>query len=356
MEIIPRTTSYAYESSPEPTDPFFFGPSTPEYNYQDTYMGNGFDGGQSPAYSEGTSSLVGNWPNDDHVSYGSQADLFTPVPQYLPPPTSFHGHVRSTSGQSQLEMFVPADQSQISPIINQRYLGVPGTMLVPQEKSTPCQPMVSAPLPTPLPASSSLPNHDCTQLAFQTLSSVYNPPSTAGYHGTSNGLPSLEAVLSTNKAATEKLYGLLSCDCSSNPLFSTVINLIIMEILNWYQAIAGVHQQGERSTLEVQMKAFAYPYGSPGPSDLEPENTYRTNLILSELRKIEKLIDKFSERYCQAANPAETGIESGVYVAMEAALRTRVRDTFKVTMTVAPETLKRHMASRAHNLVRVNTV
>src|SRR4051794_7939031 len=40
MELIPRTTSYAYESSPEPTDPFFFGPSTPEYHYQDAFMGN----------------------------------------------------------------------------------------------------------------------------------------------------------------------------------------------------------------------------------------------------------------------------------------------------------------------------
>src|SRR4051812_23557991 len=41
MEIIPRTSLYTYESSPEPTDSLFFGPSTPEYTYQDTYMGNG---------------------------------------------------------------------------------------------------------------------------------------------------------------------------------------------------------------------------------------------------------------------------------------------------------------------------
>ncbi|RMZ69066.1 fusarubin cluster-transcription factor [Pyrenophora seminiperda CCB06] len=349
MEIIPRTTSYAYESSPEPSDPFFFGPSTPEYNYQDTYMGNGFDGSQSPAYSESTSSLVGAW-SDDHMMYGSQTDLFAPVPQYLPPPTSFHGHIRSDSGHSQLDMFAAVESSQSSPALNQRYLGIPGPMLVPQEKITSCQPMVPAPLPTPSPASTNLPNHDCTQLAFQTLSSVQTPPSTENY------LPSLEAVLSTNKAAVDKLRVLLNCHCSSNPLFSTIINLIIMEILNWYQAIAGAHQQGERSSRETQMKAFIYPYVSPDSSDLESENTYRTNLILSELRKIEKLIDNFSERYCQAANLAETGIESGVYVTIEASLRTHIRDTFKVTMAVAPETVKRQIASRAHNLVRVNTV
>ncbi|CAA9958546.1 hypothetical protein PTNB73_00691 [Pyrenophora teres f. teres] len=356
MEIIPRTTSHAYESSPEPTDPFFFGPSTPEYNYQDTYMGNGFDGSQSPAYSEGTSSLVGAWSNDDHITYGGQTDLFAPVPHYLPPPTSFHGHVRSTSGQSQLEMFAPVEPLRSPPAMNQRYLGVPGTMLVPQEKTTPCQPMVSAPLPTPPPAATNLPNHDCTQFAFQILSSVHTPSSTGNYHGTSDGLPSLEYVLFTNKAAAKKLYELLNCHCSSNPLFSTMINLIIIEILNWYQAIAGVDQQGEGKTFETQMKAFAYPYVSPGSSDPESENTYRTNRVLSELRKIEKLIDKFSERYCQAANTAETGIDGGVYVAMEASLRTRVRDTFQITMAVAPETIKRHIASRAHNLVRVNTV
>jgi len=43
-------------------------------------------------------------------------------------------------------------------------------------------------------------------------------------------------------------------------------------------------------------------------------------------------------------------------VAMEASLRTRVRDTFKITMSVAPENVKRQMASRTQGRLRVHTV
>jgi hypothetical protein len=71
---------------------------------------------------------------------------------------------------------------------------------------------------------------------------------------------------------------------------------------------------------------------------------------------VEKLIDQFSERYCKTANPAETGIEGGVYTALEQLLRTRVRDTFKVTMRTAPEDVKRQVASRSQNRARFNTL
>jgi hypothetical protein len=89
----------------------------------------------------------------------------------------------------------------------------------------------------------------------------------------------------------------------------------------------------------------------------EDDVTLRTQHVLGELRKVEKLIDKFQERYCKSANPAETGIDSGVYGALESLLRTRVRDTFKVTMKTAPEEIKRQVASRAnHQRSRTSTI
>lgn len=88
----------------------------------------------------------------------------------------------------------------------------------------------------------------------------------------------------------------------------------------------------------------------------ENDDSYRAQLVLTELRKVEKLIDKFSERYTKNANHAETGIDGGVYGALEALLRTRVRDTFKVTMRNAPEDVKRQVASRSHNRSRTHTL
>ncbi|KAF1944574.1 hypothetical protein EJ02DRAFT_340666 [Clathrospora elynae] len=359
-DMIPRTTSFTAESSPEPTDPFFFGPGTPEYHYQDAFMGSGFDGSQSPAYSDGTGSLVNGWSNEDHMMFGSPAEMFAPMPHFLQPHPPYAGHIRSTSLQSQPEMFSPIEALPSPPIASPHFFGMPDPMFAHQDKimaSPP--PIVSAPLPTPL-ASNSLPNHDCTQFAFQTLNSLYAPPesqpSSGDFNGTLDGLPTLDAVISTNTAAVDKLYILLGCPCSSNPHFSTTIAFTIVKILSWYQAIAGGNS--EDSQIEAQREAFTHTHISLGAFTLEAEEeeTLRTNLVLSELRKVEKLIDKFSERYCKSANPSSLGIDGGVYVALEALLRTRVRDTFKITMRNAPDKIKRQLASRTHNRVRVNTM
>ncbi|KAH7388766.1 hypothetical protein BKA66DRAFT_415042 [Pyrenochaeta sp. MPI-SDFR-AT-0127] len=361
-DMIPRTTSYTAESSPEPTDPFFFGPATPEYHYQDAFMANGFDGSQSPAYSD-TGSLVSGWSNEEQLMFGNSTDMFAPLPHYPPPHSPYAGHVRSTSAhhQQQPDMFTPLEAMHSAPMTSPQYFGMPDPMFAQDKMMASPAPMVSAPLPTP-PASATIQNHDCTQFAFQTLNSLYAPPSTqpsAGdFNGASDGLPTLDAVLSTNKAAVDKLYVLLSCHCSSNPHFSTTIAFTITKILSWYQAVAGVNQQGTDSPVNTQMEAFTHTPISLGEFRLEAEDedTFRTQLVLGELRKVEKLIDKFSERYCKTANPAETGIDGGVYDALEALLRTRVRDTFRVTMRSAPEDVKRQIANRTQNRARVNTV
>jgi len=352
--MIPRTTSYTVESSPEPADPFFFGPATPEFHYQDAFM-TGFDGSQSPGYSDG-GSLMSGWSNEDQMMFGSPADLYTSMPP-LPPTAQHTGHARSTSLQSQQDMFnhmhgLPSPALPALPFNN-----VAAPMLTDKIVASP--PVVPAPLPTP-PASACLPNHDCTTFAFQTLNSLYSPPSqksTNDFSGAIESLPTLDAVLSTNKAAVDKLYVLLGCPCSSNPHFSTTIAFTVVKILSWYQAIAGANDQ--KNPFHTQMEAFTHTPISLGDFmlEVEDEDTFRTQLVLGELRKVEKLIDKFSERYCKTNNPLETGIDGGVYGALEQMLRTRVRDTFKITMKTAPEDVKRQVASRSsHNRSRVNTL
>ncbi|PSN73024.1 Zn-II 2Cys6 regulatory protein [Corynespora cassiicola Philippines] len=361
-DMIPRTTSYTNESSPEPTDPFFFGPATPEYHYQDAFMTNSFEGGHSP-YSE-SGSFVGGWANDDQLMFQSPSEMFPGVPQYPPPHSPYHGHVRSTSVQSQPEMFAPMDGIHSPPMQTPSYYGMseqqPLPMFSPEKMASP-PPMAQAPLPTP-PTSATVQNHDCTQFAFQTLNSLYSPPASqpaaSDFNGTSNGLPTLDSVLSTNKAAVDKLFVLLGCPCSENPHFSTTIAFTIVKILSWYQAVAGVNQPAGEAPINTQMEAFTHTPISLGDFRLEgeDEDTFRTQLVLGELRKVEKLIDKFSERYCKTTNQAETGIDGGVYGALETLLRTRVRDTFKVTMKSAPEEVKRSIASRTQQRARTNTI
>lgn len=359
MDLLPRTAPHTYESSPEPTDPFYFGPRTPEYHYQDTFVSNTFDGAQSSVCSEGTSSHVNAWSNGNQMLFAHQADMFAPVPQYPPPHTTSHGHVRSTSVQSQPEMLTSLDPAQTSVAFSHQFLDVRGSNDARQEKMMASPPpMVSAPLPTPS-ASNMLTSHDCTQFAFQILYSLYVPceaQSAAGDFNSLDGLPTLDSVLSTNTAAVDKLYTLLSCGCSLNPHFSATINLTIMKILSWYQATTGDCLQDERHSGETHFEILSHQYVSNGTTDSENEYPYRTNHVLAELCRVEKLIDKFSERYCNPAGIAETGIDCGVYVAMEASLRSRVRETFRIIMAAAPENVKRQIASRTQNRLRVNTV
>lgn len=367
--IIPRTTSsYNGESSPEPSDPFFFGPSTPEYHFQDAYvpnhLHNGFDGSQSPYSDHGSFVGGGGWSGEDQMMFQSPSEMFTPMPQFPAPPSPYAGHVRSSSVQSQPEVFAPMEGIHSPPMPSPHYYGAgmaqqqPLPLFTDGKLATSPPPMVAEPLPTP-PVSATAANHDCTQFAFQTLNSLYSPPASqpaAGdFNGSSNGLPTLDTVLSTNKAAVDKLFVLLGCPCSANPHFSTTIAFTIVKILSWYQAISGATQPEGDNT---QMEAFTHTPISLGDFRLEgeDEHTFRTQLVLAELRKVEKLIDKFSERYCKSANAAETGIDGGVYGALEALLRTRVRDTFKVTMRTAPEEVKRQVASRTQNRARTHTL
>ncbi|KAF1968339.1 Zn-II 2Cys6 regulatory protein [Bimuria novae-zelandiae CBS 107.79] len=358
-DMIPRTTSYTTESSPEPTDPFFFGPATPEYHFQDAYMPNAFDGSQSP-FSE-TSSFINGWSNDDHLMFTSPSDMFTSMPPFSTSP--YASHVRSSSVHSQPEMFAPMEGIN-SPLSSPTFFGMAephGLPMFGNDKMTVSPPaMAQAPLPTP-PGSATTSNHDCTQFAFQTLNSLYSPPASQptaeDFNGSSNGLPTLDTVISTNKSAVDKLFVLLGCPCSSNPHFSTTIAFTIVKILSWYQAISCASQSEVDSPI-TRMEAFSHsPMSMSDYSPMgESDDSYRAQLVLTELRKVEKLIDKFSERYTKNANLAESGIDGGVYSALESLLRTRVRDTFKVTMRNAPEDVKRQVASRSHNRSRTHTL
>jgi len=358
-DMVPRANLYTAESSPEPADPFFLCPATPEYHYQDTFMTNGFAGAQSPDFSDG--SLVSGWSNEEPVPLGASADIFATIPQYLSPHASYGGHVRSDSAQSQTEYFPPAEALFSPPIGAGQFNGVQNPVPLQQDKTmTSPPPMTCAPLPTPpLPPPTHVEptGHDCTRYAFQTLRHLYAPPpsplSTAEAQGNQDRLPSWNDILSTTKSSIDRLGTLLACPCSANPHFSTTIACAITKILSWHRSIAGPDDQNHG-----RMESAAHtsnPIRKLNP-DTDNKINLRTNVVLSELRRVEKLINHFSERYTQSANLADTGIDSGVYGALEAQLRSQVRDTFQLIMRTAPEEVKRQVAFQSQNRARVHTL
>ncbi|KAH9865565.1 hypothetical protein J1614_009150 [Plenodomus biglobosus] len=362
-DMIPRTNIHTAESSPEPTDSFYFCPATPEFNYQDTFMANGFNGGQSPDYSDG--SLVNGWSNEEQVILGAPTDIFTPMTQFLTPQPHYAGHVRTDSVQSQSEMFPPMEVLQSPPIGPDQFAGMQPPALAHQDKMmlSP-SPMVCAPLPTPPPppAFVSAQMHDCTQHAFQTLNSLYAPldfqSSSVDFGGHPDGLSAWSETLSVTKSAVESVHNLLECLCSASPHFSSTISLAITKILSSYQAIAGVDARNNTLIQSTRMEKSAHTSNPMGASNTssDDEKNLRTKMVLSDLRRVEKLVDKFSERYCNTIDATETRIDSGIYLALEAELRTRVRDTFKSIMRTAPEEVKRQMALHSQNRVRVHTM
>lgn len=347
-----RHISYALESSPEPTDPRFFDPTTPEYNHQEAFMAT-LDGSQSPRHSD-TGSLVNGWSQADHVVFGSSEKLFTSVPLFVRP-SHISGHSRSTSLQSQPETFSPMKEPYSSHSTTPTYLNIDPIFAL-EDMITSPPPMVPAPLATP-PVTTALLSHDCTQFAFQTLNSLYTPPASKPYlsdlNCTSDHRSYLDIMLSTNKAAVEKLFVLLECPCSFNPHFSTTITVAVLKILSLYKTITGTDESETRNN--THMGIFTH---NPIPSRRPPiQDSIRAQTILGELRKVERLIDKFSERYCHATTYADRESEGSVYSALEQQLRTQVRSTFRATMKTAPEDIRRQVASRSsQNRTRVNTV
>ncbi|KAI8936518.1 hypothetical protein NX059_006923 [Plenodomus lindquistii] len=360
--VISRTDTHTAESSPEPADPFYFCPATPEY-YQDAYMASSFNDGQSPAYSDG--SMLNGWPSEEQVLFGAPTDVFTPMPQFLTPQPPYGGHVRSDSVQSQPEMFTPNEILRSPPIGPDQPLGMQHPVLAHQDKTiTSPAPVACVPLPTPPPppANVSVPRHDCTSYAFQTLRSLYTPSIsgslTVDFASFPDELPTWTDTLSITKSAVESIHNLLDCSCSVNPHFSSTTSLVISKVLSSYESMAGVDERNRIHSRSAQVGNSAQTSNPKITTKVssDHEMSLRTNIVLSELRRVEKLVDKFSERYSKHDNSLEFGIESGIYQAMEAELRTRVRDTFKVIMRTAPEEVKRQVAYHSQNRVRVHTM
>ncbi|KAF2495999.1 hypothetical protein BU16DRAFT_560850 [Lophium mytilinum] len=366
LDMRSRTASSTAESSPEPIDSFFFGPNTPEYPYQDAFMA-GFNSRYSPETTTGP-SLPGYHTEDLFLTPSSEPLFSSPLSHFPPSyhtgtlsvPITMPGHsAQFTTPQTMHHPMSSQAPNHYSSSDDQSYF-TSKYMTEPTAMTGPC------PLPTPDPAPTSTPHardHDCTEFAFSTLSNLYAPPSyqpSAADFGAAAGLPTLDSVLATNKDAVEKVSVLLGCPCSTNPHYSTTVAFTIIKILAWYQAVAGLgspHNAVSASSAAADgtassggpLEAFTATPIALGAFQLdgEDEARFRAQVVLGELRRVEKLVDKFSDRYCKAAAGAREKMEQGggaaggVYGSLETLLRTRVRETVAMTLGGAAEDVRR---------------
>ena len=235
----------------------------------------------------------------------------------------------------------------------------------------------------------------CVQLTSVTLRSLSLPFSYCKNAATSSSFSfdTIDQAFATSRRAMTTYYTLIQCPCSHASHFALSLALIILQILGCYSAISSHSTSSFYPTSRLQTPAtsisspsntsrndtpFSHSFstvrtsrnsrsseigdgGTPNPQrlinldtpitfgdykiDAEDEQRFILQLILTELRKVTRLIDAFAARYCSASGedvrfPATTPTlashhrswnrgDEYVHTALEQFLRTKVKATRK---------------------------
>lgn len=170
----------------------------------------------------------------------------------------------------------------------------------------------------------------CTNLAFSTLNNLYlqSISHTSLASSSESYLPTFDQVLMNNKIAIDHVYTLLNCPCPPDPHQALLCALLSSKVLAWYQAIARVRPSSSNPCAEVVIDT-PITFGA-FQLDGEEEERMKAQLVLSELKKVAKLVEMFTERFCKAEEADRDPERDGaIYPALKAFLRSRLRTTVK---------------------------
>lgn len=142
--------------------------------------------------------------------------------------------------------------------------------------------------------------HDCEAMALKLLRSLHCNDQTSEYckqaHSTqvSCQMPSIDTVLSVNKAALTNLTPLLKCACARNPHIAMLHSAILSKVIFWYRVAVSARYHTESVALQpVKIQL--------GVLDLDEEDqaTLQRTVLLRELGKAERVLDTFDSCYRQ---------------------------------------------------------
>ncbi|KAF5653148.1 fusarubin cluster-transcription factor [Fusarium sp. NRRL 25303] len=146
------------------------------------------------------------------------------------------------------------------------------------------------------PESTAMHSHNCEALALKVLRSLQCNTNADQNICKSSPIPqkqtfltpSIDTVLSVNKAALTNLIPLLKCHCARNPHIAMLHSAILSKVIFWYRVAvtARYHADGvELRPMKIQL----------GMLDLDDEDqaTLQRTVVLRELRKAEKVMETF---------------------------------------------------------------
>jgi hypothetical protein len=134
-----------------------------------------------------------------------------------------------------------------------------------------------------------------------------------GYSHTSCQLPTIQSVIAENEQTIEAISNMLQCPCSQDGYLLAIMSLIVFKILGWYAAAAKeipeapVTEDGQNSDNpktesrrhsschSEQVLQFPTIVGSYC-LDGEDQGRMAAQLVLSELHRVQRLVNQLSSR------------------------------------------------------------
>ncbi|KAF2761570.1 hypothetical protein EJ05DRAFT_176875 [Pseudovirgaria hyperparasitica] len=176
------------------------------------------------------------------------------------------------------------------------------------------------PLQTPEPSTPGSPAqkaHDCTEIAFKALNSLYSCESAHSKPGSfPDNFTAMENIISENDRAMEIVERLMACPCSISPNYSTTLCFILLKVLSLCNIAQGLGG-------EIQYPGIFTPRQSLPGEDGE-RRVKQAQSIITGLRRVEKVVDEFSSRFSRNTDNGKI-IDEMVYVHQERMLRKMLR-------------------------------
>jgi Aflatoxin regulatory protein/Fungal Zn(2)-Cys(6) binuclear cluster domain len=198
--------------------------------------------------------------------------------------------------------------------------------------------------------------HSCLTLALNILPILHIPPPTCSVASIrpserTSSCPTIDNVISTNKAVLDSITMVLSCSCSLDEHLAFILSLIAFKVMAWYAAAARDADEDDSdhssppTTERVQHLSITVgKYRLKGAE----HSRMRAQLILSELHRVVRSVELLSKRFERArlrsSMPATPGeehtmarsdwISASIFVQLEADLRKRLQAVTNETMTI----------------------
>ncbi|KAL9609269.1 MAG: hypothetical protein Q9167_005953 [Letrouitia subvulpina] len=124
-----------------------------------------------------------------------------------------------------------------------------------------------------------------------------------------------DVVLSTNKEAVESISSILACPCQRDPTSVITIAALVTKMISWYQSACGINNPKASA-----LSSTVITLGSAYRLEQADEDSVKFRVVMNELKKMDELIDRLSEKFCKGLR------ESKAYEELIAVLRLRLKE------------------------------